>query len=99
MAFPGRPTNSGSRKINLSNMRDILSQIVASIVDNPDEVEVKEEEQDGVVNFNVTVAKEDMGKIIGKNGKVIRAIRTVMKIPAIKNNKKIFISLTEIPQE
>jgi len=80
-------------------MRDILSQIVASIVDNPDEVEVKEEEQDGVVNFNVTVAKEDMGKIIGKNGKVIRAIRTVMKIPAIKNNKKIFISLTEIPQE
>lgn len=100
MAFPGRPADSGNRKINLSNMRDILSQIVASIVDNPDEVEVKEEEeQDGVINFNVTVAKEDMGKIIGKNGKVIRAIRTVMKIPAIKNNKKIFISLTEIPQE
>lgn len=80
-------------------MRDVLSQIISSIVEKPDEVEVKEEEQDGVVNFTITVAKEDMGKIIGKNGKVIRAIRTVMKIPAIKNSKKIFISLTEIPQE
>lgn len=80
-------------------MRDVLSQIISSIVEKPDEVEVKEEEQDGVLNFTITVAKEDMGKIIGKNGKVIRAIRTVMKIPAIKNNKKIFISLTEIPQE
>lgn len=80
-------------------MRDVLSQIVTSIVDNPDEVDVKEEELDGVVNLTITVAKEDMGKIIGKNGKIIRAIRAVMKIPAIKNNKKIFISLTEIPQE
>ena len=80
-------------------MRDVLSQIISSIVEKPDEVEVKEEEQDGVVNFTITVAKEDMGKIIGKGGKVIRAIRTVMKIPAIKNNKKIFVSLTEIPQE
>ena len=80
-------------------MRDVLSQIISSIVEKPDEVEVKEEEQDGVINFTITVAKEDMGKIIGKSGKVIRAIRNVMKIPAIKNNKKIFISLSEIPQE
>ena len=40
-----------------------------------------------------------MGKIIGKGGKVIRAIRNVMKIPAIKNNQRIFISLSEVPQE
>jgi hypothetical protein len=80
-------------------MRDVLSQIISSIVEKPDEVDVKEEEADGVLNFTITVAKEDMGKIIGKSGKVIRAIRTVMKIPAIKNNKKIFITLTEIAQE
>jgi len=79
-------------------MKDILLSIVSTIVDNPDKIEIKEEETDGVTNFIITVAPEDMGKIIGKGGKVIRAIRTVMKIPAIKNNKRIFISLTEVPQ-
>ena len=79
-------------------MKNTLIYIVSSIVDSPKEVEVKEEESGGVVNFTVTVAKEDMGKIIGKNGKVIKSIRNVMKIPAIKNNKKIFISLSENPQ-
>lgn len=78
-------------------MKDILTYIVASIVDNADRVKVHEEEIEGVTNFTVTVAKEDMGKIIGKNGKVIKAIRSVMKIPAIKNNKRIYISLSENP--
>ena len=80
-------------------MKDTLLEIISAIVENPKAVEIKEEEEEGVTNFVVTVAKEDMGKIIGKNGKVIRAIRTVMKIPAIKANKRIFITLTEIPQE
>lgn len=80
-------------------MKDTLSNIISAIVENPDAVEVKEEEQDGVINFIITVAKEDMGRIIGKNGKIIRSIRNVMKIPAIKNNKKIYISISENPQE
>ena len=65
-------------------MKDTLLNIVSAIVDNPDKVEIKEEEVEGVTNFIITVAPEDMGKIIGKGGKVIRAIRSVMKIPAIK---------------
>jgi hypothetical protein len=81
-------------------MKDALLEIVSAIVENQDAVEIKEETQeDGTLNFVVTVAKEDMGRIIGKNGKVIRAIRTVMKIPAIKNNTRIFVTLSEIPQE
>ncbi|MGA2968138.1 MAG: KH domain-containing protein [Candidatus Levyibacteriota bacterium] len=79
-------------------MKDILLNMVTAIVDNPDKIDIKEEEVEGVTNFVITVAPEDMGKIIGKGGKVIRAIRTVMKIPAIKNNKRIFVSLTEVPQ-
>jgi predicted RNA-binding protein YlqC (UPF0109 family) len=78
-------------------MKDTLLFIITSIVEKPDKVSVTEEEADGVINFTVTVDKEDMGKIIGKGGKVIKAIRNVLKIPAIKNNKKIFISLSEIP--
>lgn len=79
-------------------MKKALDYIVTSIVDDPKQVVITEEETDGVINFTVTVAKEDMGKIIGKNGKVIKAIRNVLKIPAIKQNKKIYISLSENPQ-
>ena len=80
-------------------MKDALTYIVTSIVDNPKEVEVTEEDNEGVLNFTVKVAKDDMGKIIGKNGKVIKAIRNVVKIPAIKQGRKIYISLPETPQE
>ena len=79
-------------------MKDILLNIVTAIVDNPDKIEIKEEEIEGVDNFIITVAPEDMGKIIGKQGKVIRAIRNVMKIPAIKQEKRIYITLAEVPQ-
>jgi predicted RNA-binding protein YlqC (UPF0109 family) len=80
-------------------MKDTLLTIVSAIVDNPDKVDIKEEDNEGVTNFVITVAPEDMGKIIGKGGKVIRAIRNVMKVPAIKNNQRIYISLAEVPQE
>ncbi len=81
-------------------MKDALLDIVSAIVEKPDEVKINEETQeDGTINYVVTVAKEDMGRVIGKNGKVIRAIRTVMKIPAIKSNTRVFVTLSEIPQE
>ena len=76
-------------------MKKALRYIVSSIVTNPEKVVVDEQELDGVINFTITVAGEDMGKIIGKNGKVIRSIRNVMKIPAIKQNKKINVVLFE----
>lgn len=76
-------------------MKNTLKYIISSIVENPKALEIKEEEQGGIINFVITVAKEDMGRVIGKQGKVIKSIRNVMKIPAIKNNKKIYISLSE----
>lgn len=76
-------------------MKSALSYIVSTIVDNPKKVKIEETEEDGTINYEAEVAKEDMGKIIGKEGKIIRAIRNVMKIPAIKSNKKLLISLKE----
>jgi uncharacterized protein len=76
-------------------MKKALEYIVSQIVDNPDKVEIKEQEDQGMINFIITVAAADMGKIIGKNGKVIRAIRNAIKISAIKQNKKINIALSE----
>jgi hypothetical protein len=76
-------------------MNEALEYIVSSIVDEPKSVEVRKEEEDGVVNFYIKVNKEDIGKVIGKEGKIIKAIRNAMKILAIKENKRVFISLEE----
>jgi len=76
-------------------MKKALNYIVAQIVDDPEKVEINEQEDQGMINFSIRVAPSDMGKLIGKNGKVIRAIRNVVKISAIKQNKKINIALLE----
>lgn len=76
-------------------MKTALSYIINSIVDSPDKVLITEESEGDFITFKLTVDKEDMGKVIGKNGKIIRAIRNVLKIPAIKQNKKINIVLEE----
>lgn len=79
-------------------MKKALDFIVSSIVEKPKEVKIAEEGDD-VITYTITVDKDDMGRIIGKNGKVIKAIRNVLKIPAIKQGKKIYVNLNEIPQE
>lgn len=80
-------------------MKDTLHYIISSIVDDPKAVVIEEKEEDGILNLIVTVAKDDMGKVIGKEGKVIRSIRNIMKIKAMKHGLRINISLAEIPQE
>ncbi len=80
-------------------MRDALAYIVASIVDDSDSVKVDEQEIDGVINFTITVNPQDMGRIIGKEGKVIRSIRNVMKIKAMKHDARINITLADTDKE
>lgn len=79
-------------------MKDILETIVKHLVENQDAVKITEatdSENEKIVKFTVTVAKEDMGKIIGKQGKNARAIRTVMKSVAAKERKKVDIEFAE----
>ena len=71
-------------------MEDLILYIVKALVKNPDQVTVTEgEEQDGVTTYNLTVAEEDKGYVIGKQGKVAKAIRAIVKTAAIKENKKV----------
>lgn len=72
-------------------MKEILETIILNLVDNKDSVEIKQIDQDKTVLFEVKVAKEDMGKIIGKQGKLAKSIRTLMKAVAGKEQKKITI--------
>lgn len=79
-------------------MKDILETIVKHLVENQDAVKITEAtdyENEKIVKFTVNVAKEDMGKIIGKQGKNARAIRTVMKSVAAKERKKVDIEFAE----
>ena len=76
-------------------MKKALIYILSAIVSLPDKIVVNEEEQEGIINLTITVDPADMGRVIGKNGKVIRAIRNVIKIPAIRENRKVNITLSE----
>ncbi len=76
-------------------MKDILEKIIKNLVDNCEQVEIKETENEKNIIFEVKVSKEDMGKIIGRQGKIAQSIRTVMKAVASKNNKKVIVEFIE----
>ena len=70
-------------------MKEILETIVLNIVENKNNVEVLEKIEETAIVYEVKVEKEDMGKIIGKQGKVAQAIRTLIKSIGAKEKKKI----------
>lgn len=76
-------------------MKNLLLYIVQSLVDHPDEVLVNESQIQGMTNLSLKVNPSDIGKVIGKEGKIIRAIRNIVKILAIKDGKRVNIELVE----
>lgn len=72
-------------------MKDILETIILNLVDNKEAVEIKEVEGEKSVVFEVKVADSDMGKIIGKQGRLAKSIRTVMKAVATKEQKRVSV--------
>lgn len=74
-------------------MKELLEMITRALVDNPDEVSVSIIEEEFNTILEIRVAEEDMGKIIGKRGRIAKAIRTLMKAYAIKENKRILIEI------
>lgn len=69
-------------------MKDLVTHIARSLVENPDQVEVMGAEEENQVNLELHVAPEDMGKVIGKQGRIAKAIRVVVKAAATKEGKK-----------
>ena len=72
-------------------MKEILETIILNLVDNKDAVEIKEVDGEKSIIFEVKVADIDMGKIIGRQGRLARSIRTVMKSVAGKEHKKVSV--------
>jgi hypothetical protein len=76
-------------------MKDVLETIIEGLVDNKEAVEVKEHEDEKSVVFEVKVAEEDFGKIIGRQGRIARSIRTVLKAVAGREHKKVSIEFID----
>lgn len=76
-------------------MKELLESIAKSLVDYPDEVSVNEVESDNGIILELKVAKDDMGKVIGKQGRIAKAIRTVVKAAAIKENVRVTVEIVQ----
>ncbi len=74
-------------------MRGLIEYMVRALVDNPEQVEVGEIEGDSVVVYEVSVAEEDLGKVIGKSGRIANALRTVVKAAATKRDKRATVEI------
>ncbi|PWM22725.1 MAG: RNA-binding protein [Clostridiales bacterium] len=76
-------------------MKQVLIDIVKSIVDNPDEVIVIEKVSGDMSILELSVAKEDMGKVIGRQGKVAKCLRSVMRAAAAKENRRVIVDIVQ----
>ena len=77
-------------------MEDLLAYLARALVDEPDEVEVEGfEEDDGTIVLELRVAPEDTGKVIGRGGRTIAALRTVVKASSVKENRRVLVEVID----
>ena len=76
-------------------MKELLEVIAKNLVDCPEQVKVSEVQSDKALVLELKVAPEDMGKVIGKQGRIARAIRTVVKAAAVHEDKHIVVEIVQ----
>lgn len=76
-------------------MKELIAYIAGALVDHPDQVVVNESEEDDTITIELTVAKEDLGKVIGKQGRTARAMRSLLSAAAGKMNKRSRLDIIE----
>ena len=74
-------------------MVELVKFIAQSLVDHPDQVDVRRVENDDVITIELRVAPDDMGKVIGRQGRIAKAIRTVVKAASLKEKKKVVVEI------
>lgn len=80
-------------ELGVQIMKELVEVIAKALVDNPDGVQVNEISGEQSVILELRVAPEDMGKVIGKQGRIAKAIRTVVKAAATKENKRVVVEI------
>jgi uncharacterized protein len=74
-------------------VKELLEYLVKALVDNPNDVSIREIEGEKALVFEIKVAESDAGKVIGKHGRIINAIRTIVRSAAVKEGKKVSVEL------
>ena len=77
----------------MANLQETLLDIARAIVDTPDEVRVAVEEDENSMTLTLTVAPDDTGMVIGRHGKIAKAIRTVIKATSVSSGKKVNVEI------
>jgi predicted RNA-binding protein YlqC (UPF0109 family) len=76
-------------------MKELVTAIAKALVDNPEAVSVNETFSNDTIILELKVAQEDMGKVIGKQGRIAKAIRTVVKAAATRDNKRVIVEIIQ----
>lgn len=76
-------------------MKMLLEHIAMALVDDPEKVSVNQIERERLIVLELTVAPDDMGKVIGKQGRIAKAIRTVVSAAAVKENKRVVVEIVQ----
>ncbi len=79
----------------MQQLENLLLFLARSLVDEPDKVEVTGRETDSRVDLTLRVAQGDMGKVIGRHGRIVKAIRSVMKAASVKANKRVNVEVAD----
>jgi predicted RNA-binding protein YlqC (UPF0109 family) len=77
------------------NYKDLVEYMVKSLVDNPEQVDIREIEGEKSTILELRVTKEDIGKVIGKHGRIARAIRTIINASATKSGKRVVLEILD----
>lgn len=78
-------------------MKHFLDYVLRRLVDNPDDVDIREVDGEKTITFQVSLHPDDVGKVIGKNGRTISAIRTVLNAAGSKTDTRVIVEICETP--
>jgi predicted RNA-binding protein YlqC (UPF0109 family) len=76
-------------------MAELLAYLARELVDDPDAVQVDTEERDGALVLVLHVAPDDVGKVIGRGGRIVRALRTVMRATAVREGRRVLVEIAQ----
>lgn len=76
-------------------MKELIEVITKALVDKPEDVSITEKDDNGTSVYEIRVAESDMGKVIGKQGRIAKAIRAVVKAAASKEDKKVIVDIVD----
>jgi predicted RNA-binding protein YlqC (UPF0109 family) len=76
-------------------MRDLVEYLTRALVDDPDAVTVEEVEEDGDIVLEITVAEDDVGRVIGRGGRIANAIRTIAKAAAVREDRRVIVDILD----